>query len=217
MFGIQETIPRGGTTMKEEPLGGLNSVRSWMHTAGVVDANTAAQRYAFAKKRKEKEKQNNGMWIFLGVLFFSPPSRIPSSSSYRPPSIPSMLRINYGAPNKCPPFGSSIPLTLSSFHYIRLAIILWQIKKSLPLPAPSARRCRISQRAKKPSTTSSKHVSISFSFIILASSHTRNTRRRNAAQTHTHAHYTHTHTRAKKSIHLSIHLSIPTSLRCPGA
>lgn len=46
MFGIQETISRGGTTMKEEPLGGLNSVRSWMHTAGVVDANTAAQRYA---------------------------------------------------------------------------------------------------------------------------------------------------------------------------
>lgn len=52
MFGIQETIPRGGTTMKEEPLGGLNSVRSWMHTAGVVDANTAAQRYAFAKKNR---------------------------------------------------------------------------------------------------------------------------------------------------------------------
>ncbi len=46
MFGIQENIPRGGTTMKEEPLGsGMNTVRSWMHTAGVVDANTAAQRY----------------------------------------------------------------------------------------------------------------------------------------------------------------------------
>ncbi|XP_009474034.1 PREDICTED: transcription factor COE3-like [Nipponia nippon] len=45
MFGIQENIPRGGTTMKEEPLGsGMNPVRSWMHTAGVVDANTAAQR-----------------------------------------------------------------------------------------------------------------------------------------------------------------------------
>ncbi|KFO58841.1 Transcription factor COE3 [Corvus brachyrhynchos] len=42
MFGIQENIPRGGTTMKEEPLGsGMNPVRSWMHTAGVVDANTA--------------------------------------------------------------------------------------------------------------------------------------------------------------------------------
>lgn len=46
MFGIQENIPRGGTTMKEEPLGsGMNPVRSWMHTAGVVDAQTAAQRY----------------------------------------------------------------------------------------------------------------------------------------------------------------------------
>lgn len=46
MFGIQENIPRGGTTMKEEPLGsGMNPVRSWMHTAGVVDAHTAAQRY----------------------------------------------------------------------------------------------------------------------------------------------------------------------------
>lgn len=61
MFGIQETIPRGGTTMKEEPLGGLNSVRSWMHTAGVVDANTAAQRYLprvipFPVKTKNKIK-----------------------------------------------------------------------------------------------------------------------------------------------------------------
>lgn len=35
--------------MKEEPLGsGMNPVRSWMHTAGVVDANTAAQRYVAA-------------------------------------------------------------------------------------------------------------------------------------------------------------------------
>lgn len=55
MFGIQETIPRGGTTMKEEPLGGLNSVRSWMHTAGVVDANTAAQRYACQQKKKASD------------------------------------------------------------------------------------------------------------------------------------------------------------------
>uniref|UniRef100_A0A8C0PKX6 Transcription factor COE3 n=1 Tax=Canis lupus familiaris TaxID=9615 RepID=A0A8C0PKX6_CANLF len=51
MFGIQENIPRGGTTMKEEPLGsGMNPVRSWMHTAGVVDANTAAQRYVPAPR-----------------------------------------------------------------------------------------------------------------------------------------------------------------------
>jgi len=42
MFGIQESVPRGG--MKEEPLGGMTAVRSWMHSTGVVDANTAAQR-----------------------------------------------------------------------------------------------------------------------------------------------------------------------------
>ena len=42
MFGIQESVPRGG--MKEEPLGGMTAVRSWMHSSGVVDANTAAQR-----------------------------------------------------------------------------------------------------------------------------------------------------------------------------
>ena len=41
MFGIQDNLPRGATAnMKEEPL----AVRSWMHSAGVVDANTAAQR-----------------------------------------------------------------------------------------------------------------------------------------------------------------------------
>lgn len=42
MFGIQDNLgPRGATaSMKEEPL----AVRSWMHSAGVVDANTAAQR-----------------------------------------------------------------------------------------------------------------------------------------------------------------------------
>ncbi|XP_034093859.1 transcription factor COE3 isoform X8 [Gymnodraco acuticeps] len=56
MFGIQETIPRGGTTMKEEPLG-LNSVRSWMHTAGVVDANTAAQSSGVGLARAHYEKQ----------------------------------------------------------------------------------------------------------------------------------------------------------------
>ncbi|KAM9365289.1 transcription factor COE3 isoform 3-T3 [Pholidichthys leucotaenia] len=60
MFGIQETIPRGGTTMKEEPLGGLNSVRSWMHTAGVVDANTAAQSgVGLARAHFEKQPPSN--------------------------------------------------------------------------------------------------------------------------------------------------------------
>lgn len=32
--------------MKEEPLGsGMNAVRTWMQGAGVLDANTAAQRW----------------------------------------------------------------------------------------------------------------------------------------------------------------------------
>uniref|UniRef100_A0A674JEU6 EBF family member 4 n=1 Tax=Terrapene triunguis TaxID=2587831 RepID=A0A674JEU6_9SAUR len=45
MFSIQEGLPRGGLTMKEEPLtSGLTSVRSWMQSTGILDANTAAQR-----------------------------------------------------------------------------------------------------------------------------------------------------------------------------
>ncbi|XP_052358228.1 transcription factor COE3a isoform X12 [Oncorhynchus keta] len=63
MFGIQENIglPRGGTTMKEEPLGsGMNSVRSWMHTSGVVDANTAAQSgVGLARAHYEKQPPSN--------------------------------------------------------------------------------------------------------------------------------------------------------------
>uniref|UniRef100_A0A673GFU1 Transcription factor COE3-like n=1 Tax=Sinocyclocheilus rhinocerous TaxID=307959 RepID=A0A673GFU1_9TELE len=61
MFGIQENIPRGGTTMKEEPLGsGMNPVRSWMHTAGVVDANTAGERgVGLARAHYEKQPPSN--------------------------------------------------------------------------------------------------------------------------------------------------------------
>ncbi|XP_041939245.1 transcription factor COE3a isoform X17 [Alosa pseudoharengus] len=61
MFGIQENIPRGGTTMKEEPLGsGMNPVRSWMHTAGVVDAQTAAQSgVGLARAHYEKQPPSN--------------------------------------------------------------------------------------------------------------------------------------------------------------
>ncbi|XP_060027048.1 transcription factor COE3 isoform X2 [Erinaceus europaeus] len=61
MFGIQESIPRGGTTMKEEPLGsGMNPVRAWMHTAGVVDANTAAQSgVGLARAHFEKQPPSN--------------------------------------------------------------------------------------------------------------------------------------------------------------
>ncbi|XP_071605802.1 transcription factor COE3 isoform X11 [Heliangelus exortis] len=56
-----ENIPRGGTTMKEEPLGsGMNPVRSWMHTAGVVDANTAAQSgVGLARAHFEKQPPSN--------------------------------------------------------------------------------------------------------------------------------------------------------------
>ncbi|KAJ8365484.1 hypothetical protein SKAU_G00143150 [Synaphobranchus kaupii] len=56
-----ENIPRGGTTMKEEPLGsGMNPVRSWMHTAGVVDANTAAQSgVGLARAHYEKQPPSN--------------------------------------------------------------------------------------------------------------------------------------------------------------
>ncbi|KAM9010655.1 transcription factor COE3 isoform 1-T1 [Guaruba guarouba] len=57
----RENIPRGGTTMKEEPLGsGMNPVRSWMHTAGVVDANTAAQSgVGLARAHFEKQPPSN--------------------------------------------------------------------------------------------------------------------------------------------------------------
>ncbi|MBN3290619.1 COE3 factor, partial [Polypterus senegalus] len=47
--------------MKEEPLGsGMNPVRSWMHTAGVVDANTAAQSgVGLARAHYEKQPPSN--------------------------------------------------------------------------------------------------------------------------------------------------------------
>ncbi|GAA6068526.1 transcription factor COE3 isoform X1 [Tachysurus ichikawai] len=45
MFSIQDGLPRGALTMKEEPLAsGMTPVRSWMQSAGILDANTAAQR-----------------------------------------------------------------------------------------------------------------------------------------------------------------------------
>uniref|UniRef100_A0A674PGP5 Transcription factor COE DNA-binding domain-containing protein n=1 Tax=Takifugu rubripes TaxID=31033 RepID=A0A674PGP5_TAKRU len=58
MFGIQENLgPRGATaSMKEEPL----AVRSWMHSAGVVDANTAAQSgVGLARAHFEKQPPSN--------------------------------------------------------------------------------------------------------------------------------------------------------------
>ncbi|XP_026207276.1 transcription factor COE3a isoform X9 [Anabas testudineus] len=57
MFGIQDNLPRGATaSMKEEPL----AVRSWMHSAGVVDANTAAQSgVGLARAHFEKQPPSN--------------------------------------------------------------------------------------------------------------------------------------------------------------
>ena len=47
MFGIHDSIQRSGSSMKEEPMvAGMNAVRTWMQGAGVLDANTAAQRWA---------------------------------------------------------------------------------------------------------------------------------------------------------------------------
>lgn len=46
MFPAQDTLPRGGLHLKEEPLlpSSLGSVRSWMQSAGILDSSTAAQR-----------------------------------------------------------------------------------------------------------------------------------------------------------------------------
>lgn len=46
MFPAQDALPRGGLSLKEEPLlpTGLGAVRSWMQGAGILDASTAAQR-----------------------------------------------------------------------------------------------------------------------------------------------------------------------------
>lgn len=91
--------------MKEEPLGsGMNPVRSWMHTAGVVDANTAAQRY-----------------VCQMILF---PSL--SCVSHTDRKSPSILHINYNLPelrfnvSPPPPCLSLSPLLSSPFslHHI---------------------------------------------------------------------------------------------------
>ncbi|KAJ8266785.1 hypothetical protein GJAV_G00134670 [Gymnothorax javanicus] len=61
MFGIQESIQRSGSNMKEEPLGsGMNAVRTWMQGAGVLDANTAAQSgVGLARAHFEKQPPSN--------------------------------------------------------------------------------------------------------------------------------------------------------------
>uniref|UniRef100_A0A8C6SPB3 EBF transcription factor 1 n=1 Tax=Neogobius melanostomus TaxID=47308 RepID=A0A8C6SPB3_9GOBI len=60
MFGIQESIQRSGSGLKEEPLGGMNAVRSWMQGGGVLDANTAAQSgVGLARAHFEKQPPSN--------------------------------------------------------------------------------------------------------------------------------------------------------------
>ncbi|KAM5172125.1 transcription factor COE1 isoform 5-T5 [Mantella aurantiaca] len=61
MFGIQESIQRSGSSMKEEPLSsGMNAVRTWMQGAGVLDANTAAQSgVGLARAHFEKQPPSN--------------------------------------------------------------------------------------------------------------------------------------------------------------
>ncbi|XP_051956107.1 transcription factor COE1-A-like isoform X3 [Xyrauchen texanus] len=61
MFGIQESIQRSGSSLKEEPFGaGMNAVRTWMQGAGVLDANTAAQSgVGLARAHFEKQPPSN--------------------------------------------------------------------------------------------------------------------------------------------------------------
>ncbi|XP_014862658.1 PREDICTED: transcription factor COE1-like [Poecilia mexicana] len=68
MFGIQESIQRSGSSLKEEPLGGMN-VRSWMQGGGVLDANTAAQSLLCVFKESSGEKTNNGIHYRLQLLY----------------------------------------------------------------------------------------------------------------------------------------------------
>ncbi|KAM8889207.1 transcription factor COE3-like isoform 1-T1 [Synchiropus picturatus] len=58
MFGVQESLPRGpGGSMKEEP---LTARSTWIHTAAVLDANTAAQSgVALSRAHFEKQPPSN--------------------------------------------------------------------------------------------------------------------------------------------------------------
>ncbi|XP_053560355.1 transcription factor COE3-like isoform X2 [Bombina bombina] len=61
MFSIQDTLSRGGLSMKEEPLpAGLSSVRSWMQSSGILDSSTAAQSgIGLARAHFEKQPPSN--------------------------------------------------------------------------------------------------------------------------------------------------------------
>lgn len=78
--------------MKEEPLGsGMNPVRSWMHTAGVVDANTAAQRYVCQILSRRFSPP-----VFLIPAVNPPPLNSP------PPPAPYQLQPPRSAPLRAP-------------------------------------------------------------------------------------------------------------------
>ncbi|XP_018082911.1 transcription factor COE3 isoform X2 [Xenopus laevis] len=61
MFSIQDSLSRGGLSMKEEPLpAALSSVRSWMQNSGIVDSSTAAQSgIGLARAHFEKQPPSN--------------------------------------------------------------------------------------------------------------------------------------------------------------
>ncbi|XP_051892152.1 transcription factor COE3-like isoform X6 [Pristis pectinata] len=61
MFTLQENMPRGGLNMKEEPLvAGMNPVRSWIQSGGILDASTAAQSgVGLARSHFEKQPPSN--------------------------------------------------------------------------------------------------------------------------------------------------------------
>ncbi|XP_055016090.1 transcription factor COE3-like isoform X2 [Boleophthalmus pectinirostris] len=61
MFSIQDGLPRGALTMKEEPLPtGMTPVRGWMQSTGILDANTAAQSgVGLARAHFEKQPPSN--------------------------------------------------------------------------------------------------------------------------------------------------------------
>ncbi|XP_018109522.1 transcription factor coe2-A isoform X1 [Xenopus laevis] len=57
MFGVQETLGRAGTALRDKALGvGMDPIRSWVRNVGVVDAKVAAQS-GVAVSRAHFEKQ----------------------------------------------------------------------------------------------------------------------------------------------------------------
>ncbi|KAM3937028.1 transcription factor COE1-A-like [Leptodactylus fuscus] len=61
MFSIQDSLSRAALSMKEEPLpAGLNTVRAWMQSPGILDSSTAAQSgIGLARAHFEKQPPSN--------------------------------------------------------------------------------------------------------------------------------------------------------------